>query len=535
MLSNVRAGKCSATNHKAGCLWSVRSQKPRKVEYCLAEGIRASHREFMSTASSMAIASDEREGRLLVRFRAVNDRLQTRCGVLGWERNFGKGNLALTRALTVIFERFATVGACRPNRDKDEPTASGRARDAIELATSTATTALSMHDSGSEGVFMKPLFDHICSITEFFVADAAGDEQLCGKNMQKGFLSNLRIVHYDQAHGSRRLTQRPWEAQPATKHIVETLITGRSSITALLQNSGEFQQWLGANMVRTKTAESVMVSALNCGLKRHRFDSTQVPLARHVLRLPAIIRTAVQIAEARNGTESVAAKSFLQFSSGPDGMFNNLLLAMLADAGDESIILLRQCDTEDMSPSDIPFDVAQYAQRIQTLFFDDAVLTTGYTKLMLETLSRPMVYVVNGIPLQCGSTAGVPASTKNAALKEMRCWTRLALETLRAEFPDFSILNDMSIFKLGSVDEMIKRQKSNSVISAGGADITQKAHRLARFFHQDPGHFISQYTDVFQIAASVYAQRRCGQQEAWCIAVDKCRTCSTNLHPTDAL
>eukprot|EP00969_Alexandrium_andersonii_P046980 2061307-Alexandrium_andersonii.AAC.1 len=51
----------------------------------------------------------------------------------------------------------------------------------------------------------------------------------------RGPLPNLRIVARDAAHASRRVTKRPWTADPFLKDVVERTIFAKNSPTRLLQ------------------------------------------------------------------------------------------------------------------------------------------------------------------------------------------------------------------------------------------------------------------------------------------------------------
>ena len=64
------------------------------------------------------------------------------------------------------------------------------------------------------------------------VADGAGDCHIAYDELQKsGVLPNIIVRHYDQAHGARRLTSRPWSADEFTQDVVDTLICARCSLT----------------------------------------------------------------------------------------------------------------------------------------------------------------------------------------------------------------------------------------------------------------------------------------------------------------
>ena len=276
-------------------------------------------------------------------------------------------------------------------------------------ATDPSDKALKLVDTGLAGEFQPELHTHVRQGTEFVRADGAGDGHLALQSLiDDGDLYNVVARHYDQAHGGRRITLRPWQADMQTKEVIEVIIFGDSSITKLLQHSSQFQQWLAANDLTSEQCDA-KVTALACGLKTHRYDSTTVPLARHVLRHGAIVKTAIQIQMARRGSkEATVAAYFLLFISGRNGLQRCLILAMCADAADEAMYVIRHSDKDRPNSAETAFVIAKFARHIQTLFLERKCLDTGYTKVMIDTLKRPLIYTVEGKPLQCGSAQGIP-------------------------------------------------------------------------------------------------------------------------------
>ena len=118
------------------------------------------------------------------------------------ERDYGSGNVAMTRAMEVMVERFCTVRVCRPGRHKD---AEGvQPRDAARV--NADPDSLAVRDEGGAGKLVEALFCHVKEIAHMLVGDAAGDGHLAYENLKKkGFLPNVLARLYDQAHGGRRL------------------------------------------------------------------------------------------------------------------------------------------------------------------------------------------------------------------------------------------------------------------------------------------------------------------------------------------
>ncbi len=199
---------------------------------------------------------------------------------------------------------------------------------------------------GAGGFLDDVLLSHVKKVTHMVVADGAGDGHIAYEELKKsGVLPNIIVRHYDQAHGARRLTSRPWSADEFTQDVVDTLIFAQCSLTMIVQNSPVFQTWLQSNLA--KSPGDVNINTLTSGIKKHRFDSTQMPLARAVLRHHAMIMTALQIARVRRREfPGECAEYFLLYISGLEGVRRLLLLAMLVDAGDESAMVLRVQDKE---------------------------------------------------------------------------------------------------------------------------------------------------------------------------------------------
>ena len=158
-----------------------------------------------------------------------------------------------------------------------------------------------------------------------------------------------------------------------------------------------------------------------------RFESTQTPLARACVRHHANIDTALQIARARKGeAEATVAEYFLMYVSGVQGLRRMLLLGMLADAGDESALLVRARDVDLSDSSELSYLVAAFVRRIQFLFLEGGCLQTGFTQAVLRVLRKPVMYVVRGTPLQSGSATGATAADAEWCLSHMRCWVFLS-------------------------------------------------------------------------------------------------------------
>ena len=72
-------------------------------------------------------------------------------------------------------------------------------------------------------------------------------------------------------------------------------------------------------------------------------------------------------------------------------------LAMMADAGDEGIAILRKADSEDLDMSTMPDEIAAFLGRVSYLFKEDGCLhVQGYTQVALASVKLPLTIVLKG-------------------------------------------------------------------------------------------------------------------------------------------
>ena len=121
-------------------------------------------------------------------------------------------------------------------------------------------------------------------------------------------LPNLKVVLRDRAHATRRLAKRGWWADEYLKERLLLAIYARSSITSLIQNSATFQEWFANAVSWLEQGPVVSERIRNLRLARQRFDSTQKPLGRFVLFMPAVLDVALKIASLRTGEERGSAQ-----------------------------------------------------------------------------------------------------------------------------------------------------------------------------------------------------------------------------------
>eukprot|EP00974_Lingulodinium_polyedra_P083424 8076234-Lingulodinium_polyedra.AAC.1 len=68
-------------------------------------------------------------------------------------------------------------------------------------------------------------------------------------------------------------------------------------------------------------------------------------------------------------------------------------------------MVLRARDKE-LSRPDAAFWIVAYIWRAQMLLLEGTCVRTGFARVMLQTLEKPIVYILKGTPLQSGSHLG---------------------------------------------------------------------------------------------------------------------------------
>ena len=179
-------------------------------------------------------------------------------------------------------------------------------------------------------------------------------------------LPALRIVLRDKPHASRRLLSRLWKADPYEVYS----ILDEKSPTKLIQYSKQFSAWFQKNIAalepHLKAVATPHRRMKDMRFAGHRFESSQVPLARCVLYFPALITTLAQVMQTRLGSSSEAKAAA--------GFFERLnheravQLAMLADAGEEHYTLMRLLDFEGFPADDLSYNLSAFVDRVSALF-----------------------------------------------------------------------------------------------------------------------------------------------------------------------
>ena len=314
-------------------------RKVYKMIFCLAEALYSQDRDFARQAIVGSIRRDESAGRLLLYFSFATADLRSRSGVLGIRSKFGTGATAITNATADLFARFATplfkIQDFRPSKAPSE----------------------AMDEN---------LLVHTRTVQVQTIIDAAADEQLSVRQMQQQVLPNsnnqlmfpnLKLVTLDHCHATSRILKRGFGAVPALHDIMREDIRAKGSISQMIQHSKPFRQFFFQHGQKSEGPTSTMQSL---SAAKHRYESLRTPLIRSVLRFDSLMATAAWIYHHRRGkAEAKRAELFLRRQSTE----RILLRAMMADAAEETMNLLRFADQKRLEVASLPREIAAWTKR----------------------------------------------------------------------------------------------------------------------------------------------------------------------------
>ena len=250
---------------------------------------------------------------------------------------------------------------------------------------------------------------------------------------------------------------------------------------------------------------------------KHRFDTWQKPFARLCLTFEAVVSTAQEMHEERRA-EAIGrhAKAFLKLVS-EDMM---ICLAMMSDAGEENLALVRFLDTEQMNTMDMSAECARFLERITVLFDHSGCLLTGYTGFMLELLKKERLLFIDHIPHKVGGkSARMMEDIVQRCLQRLRNWTALAREVLAAEFPRFESIQAFSVLRLVPCNE--RRARINAEDERAG--LTGQLQKLANLLCLDCNALTDQFFDHLPVAQHEFDRLGTSAFAAWREALEKVR------------
>ena len=243
------------------------------------------------------------------------------------------------------------------------------------------------------------------------------------------------------------MLERPQKAEPFLDDVAAHVLWNHNSIASILQHMPVCSNVFQAGSRENEDAARIK----NLRFRRHRFDSQAEPLARTVLAFDAVLKAASIISHARKRED--AGKHTALFLEWLDDE-KALQTAMLADASDQILTLVRKVDVDFPDPSEHANFVAAFILEGTRMWLEDKCWTIGCTDLMMRLLRKKRTYLISGGAAGTLTLGGqVDDGCKARCLQRMKCWMRLAIDVCHAEFPHFEAINAFRIFDLsGNVD-----------------------------------------------------------------------------------
>ncbi|CAK0889058.1 unnamed protein product [Prorocentrum cordatum] len=470
-------------------------RKCKKMIFCLAEGNKRMHRAWLKEAVSVNILRDERHSRLLVRFRCADAMANHHIGVMGQPKVTKGTSTNISSATDELFKQFATKNFGAPYIDPKD--------------------ANIQYD--------EDLYNHMRISVHALTVDAASNEVASAENMmsnqsvisqrigQEAFAPNLKFIIRDKAHASRRILQRPWACDAYLSFVASCLITESSSIAQLIQHSDDLRA-IYTECSRKSSTKVVSSTFSNMRAAKRRFESMCTPLSRICLDWEACFSFLARVVVERQGTGDRAfrfAKSCLI------NIDEELMLqaAMLADAADECMCLIRFFDTPEPDSALVCKQVADFTEVVHKLFCDGHVFTVeGHTQVCLKFLQDATHFMADGELRSVGGPRAVTAALRDRVLRRMTAWAHLAVQVVRAEHPDFEIISSFCCFDLNSwVDQTARDFRRHG----RPKHFDESLGRIASSIGLSLEGLISEYFDSGRFARSHFLQKKSSNLEAW--------------------
>ncbi len=284
------------------------------------------------------------------------------------------------------------------------------------------------------------------------------------------------------------------------------------SIAQMLQHS-EVMRSRYSKHVRELQDNPLWLSKMSTlSAAKHRFDSWTKPFSRVCLTFDAVVSTAQEMhEERRNEAMGRHAKEFLKMVD--EEMM--LSLAMMTDAGEENLELVRFLDAGRVPTCDIASECQRFLERVTVLFEKGRCLQCGHTAFMLTLLQKERLLFIDRIPKRVGGVAMAPIVTR--CLKRLEKWVRLAREVLRAEFPQFETVQAFSALRLRS----LAAEPQAAGLEAERLMQTEKLAKIAQMLSLDANLLTAQFFDNLPTALFAFGRNGNGDSlAAWREAVD---------------
>ena len=325
-----------------------------------------------------------------------------------------------------------------------------------------------------------------------------------------------------------RCVSRPWHADPVLDSLMQMFVTGKDSMIQKVDRSLALRKTFTQHcneLERGLPRKNNMLVSLHSA--KHRFESLATPLGSWVMWLLPLCKTAREITIARTGVEVACAKMFISQLS----VYRCVLMAMMADAADDGLEFTRHADSFTAAdPATIQEDVYLFLVRIVSLYKEGKIVQIlSYTQYMLEMLKTNPVTLP--LTVQGGLTwktigGAVSDDILQQCFQHMGAWVKLAVRVIRAEFPEWELLQCFWVLDLGE-----------GVVDRDAEERTAAFQKLGKAFKLDPDHLANQVNDHIHVARCFKQQHGTDNLSAWANAVRRteARRDTALQHPCDHL
>lgn len=345
------------------------SDKKDRLRYAVSEGILKENREFLATAKSIALMRDERKGNLLVRFRAVNEQLEVRSGVLGLKPCVGTSE-SVAQATQAILTEFCTPlllpprGAAVQQGELDN-----EIRKRVQESVSVIVTD--------------------AAAPELLATDLLRGKRRFADEAGQADMPQIKLVGRDSAHSSTRLLKRPFYKSEVLHGLIQEWCHGTDSFAQKVWHSHVLTQWWQA-AVKSQEANPGVRPSTSMSAAKHRFASVLTPLSRMCQNIDAVFKVLSRVHCLRDEA-TWALKLSRNFSAQ-----KAVLLHMATDAAAICNDFTRRCDEEGVDVATLNHEVHRLVMSARTLFVERQVLTLPtFTKEFMDR-TDPLILLHDG-------------------------------------------------------------------------------------------------------------------------------------------
>ncbi len=188
---------------------------------------------------------------------------------------------------------------------------------------------------------------------------ARGDVTQLGGDMSASTPHSVDIVR-DRAHGLRRSASRPFQSITRLERNAALMFRSRGSPTQLIQHSKELRREFKPFLLSLGTSAKIT----NMSAAKHRFESWSKPAGRNCILARAVMAFVIKRLLAKRTEVRRFALRFLAYVS----LVNWVLNAMMAEAWDELMAVVRMYDREEVGVERLAYSLSRFVSRCIYLF-----------------------------------------------------------------------------------------------------------------------------------------------------------------------